>query len=211
MATEAISLELIRAAAAGDRTALERILVRCGLRLGRYISKNVPRELIGPMSVDDVLQQTYVQAIRNIAQLANPTEAALWVWLKTIADNQVRDIVKAQQRRKRGGGRQEVKKAEDAQTSSLLDLVELLSDHKDTPATAAAREESIRAVQVAIAGLPHPQRQAIELRYLQGRSVADTAMKMDRTPGAINALLNRAKQKLRQSLGRSSFWFAKKG
>jgi RNA polymerase sigma-70 factor (ECF subfamily) len=203
-------MELIRAAAAGDQAALERILVRWGLRLVRYISKNVPRELIRRMSVDDVLQETYVQAVRNIGQVAHPTEAALWVWLKTIADNQVRDIVKAQQRRKRGGGRQEAKKAPDAQTSSLLELMELLSDHEDTPATAAARDESIRAVQVAIAGLPEPQRQAIELRYLQGRSVADTAVTMARTPGAINALLNRAKQNLRQALGRSSFWFAKK-
>jgi RNA polymerase sigma-70 factor (ECF subfamily) len=196
---------------AGDRTALERILVDCGPRLGRYISKNLPRELIGPTSVDDVLQQTYVQAIRNIAQLTNPTETALWVWLKTIADNQVRNIIKAQKRRKRGGGRQEVKKGGNAQTSSLLDLVELLSDHDDTPVTAAVRDESIRAVQVAIAGLPDPQRRAIELRYLEGRSVVDTALKMDRSPGAINALVNRAKQKLRESLGRSSLWFGKKG
>ncbi len=133
MTTEAISSERIWAAAAGDRTALERILVECGPRLARYISTNLPREVAGSISVDDVVQQTYVQAIRGITQLVGTSEAALWVWLKTISDNQVRNLLKAQQRRKRGGPRQKVNKAENALTSSLLDLVELLSDSGDTP------------------------------------------------------------------------------
>ena len=92
----------------------------------------------------------------------------------------------------------------------MLTLVEQLSDHGSTPSGNAARNEAVHAVRVGLAGLPSAQREAIQLHDLDGRSLGETAAKMDRSPGAVRGLLQRARQSLRQTLGRSSRWFPRK-
>ncbi len=203
--------KLIADAVAGDSAALERLLVSNSARLSRHIVRKFPSVLAGRDTTEDILQQTYVRAIRGINQFEGTTERALMAWLSKIAENQIHNAVVAHQRKKRSGGRHRIHKVGNAQTSSLVDIVEMLTDEEDTPGRAAARVESICAVQVAIAALPKQQRRAIELRYLNGRTVAEAAAELDRSPGAVNALLNRAKQKLRDSLRRSSKWSPKKG
>jgi DNA-directed RNA polymerase specialized sigma24 family protein len=47
-------------------------------------------------------------------------------------------------------------------------------------------------------------------RYVEGKSLAETATAMRRSPAAVRGLVDRAKQSLRKALGRSSRWFAKK-
>ena len=61
-----------------------------------------------------------------------------------------------------------------------------------------AQHEAERALHVAIAGLPDDYRQVIRLRYLEGKSIAETAAAMDRTSNAIRALTDRAKKKLQE-------------
>jgi RNA polymerase sigma factor (sigma-70 family) len=92
----------------------------------------------------------------------------------------------------------------------MLTLVEHLSDHGSTPSGHAARNEAVQAVRVGLAGLPSAQRKAIKLHHLDGRSLDETAAEMERSPGAVRGLLQRARQSLRQSLGRSSRWFSRK-
>jgi RNA polymerase sigma-70 factor (ECF subfamily) len=92
----------------------------------------------------------------------------------------------------------------------MLNLVEQLSDHGSTPSGNAARQEAVRAVQVGLAELPSAQREAVMLHHLDGRSVDETAAAMDRSPGAVRGLLQRARQSLREALGRSSRWFPRK-
>lgn len=202
--------KLIERAVGGDRDALQRILVSNGARLSKLIRRKLPRSLAYRESVDDLLQQTYVQAIRGFRALEGRTEAALWAWLRTIAENQIRNGASAARRLKRSGRMHRVQYLAGARDGSWGDLVDMLSDRDDTPRRGAARAESIVAVQAAVAALPGDQRRAVELRCIEGRSAIDTADELDRSPGAVNALLNRAKRRLKASLGRSSKWFAAK-
>jgi RNA polymerase sigma factor (sigma-70 family) len=73
-----------------------------------------------------------------------------------------------------------------------------------------AGHEAVQAVHVGLAGLPDDQREAIRLHYLDGASVKETAAAMERSPDAVRGLLHRAKQALRNTLGRSSRWLSKK-
>ena len=99
---------------------------------------------------------------------------------------------------------------ETAAASALVALVEDLSGKLGTPSAAAMRYEAIQAVKVGIAGLPDDQRTAIQMRFLEGRSLEQTAVGMGRTPSAVRSLIHRAKQSLREILGRSSRWFKSK-
>lgn len=73
------------------------------------------------------------------------------------------------------------------------------------PAPDAAKQleqsEQDRAIATAIAALPERQRAAIVLTYHDGLSNAETADALGTSRPAVEALLVRAKQALRQSLG----------
>jgi RNA polymerase sigma-70 factor (ECF subfamily) len=111
---------------------------------------------------------------------------------------------------KRGGGRIVTRTPSDGQQSSYIDLLELISSDGRTPSQSVANQEAIQAMQIAVAGLPNEQREAIRLRYLEGKSLDETASAMRRTQNAIRGLLHRAKQALREMLGDSAKWYSKK-
>ena len=68
--------------------------------------------------------------------------------------------------------------------------------------------EAEQAIRVAIAGLPADQADAIHLRYLQGKSVAEIAADTGRTEGAVRGLIHRGKLSLAEAMERSSRWLS---
>jgi RNA polymerase sigma-70 factor (ECF subfamily) len=161
-------------------------------------------------SVDELLQQTLVQAIRDIGGLKSRSPGGFAAWLQAIADHRVQDFLRAKERDRRRGVVKTAIPAPGSSQQSMRTLVDQLSDHGSTPSGNAARNEAVHAVRVGLAGLPSAQREAIKLHHLDGRSLDETAAKMDRSPGAVRGLLQRARQSLRQTLGRSSRWFPRK-
>jgi RNA polymerase sigma-70 factor (ECF subfamily) len=208
-ASEPADDELLTAAVAGDRSALERLLLLHCERISRRIAAALPIAARQGACVDDLLQQTLVQAIRDIGSLNARSTAGFAAWLQTIADHRVQDFLRAEGREKRRGVAPAAISAS-ASSSSILNLVEQLSDRGSTPSGNAARHEAVHAVHVGLAGLPSAQREAVKLHDLDGRSLNETAAAMDRSPGAVRGLLQRARRSLREALGRSSRWFPRK-
>lgn len=210
MSTSEDERELIAKAASGDRVALERLMLAYYSRLSQHIAPRLPQALLGVADVDDILQQTYVQVFRDIGEFEPRSDASFFAWLKTIAEHRAQDAVRALSRKKRGGGRRQVREQSDGQATSAANLVEILSAGSHTPSRSIARREAVQAVQVAIAGLPEDQREAIQSRFLEGKSLEETADAMGRSPAAVRGLIHRAKQGLRAALGRSSCWLSRK-
>jgi RNA polymerase sigma-70 factor, ECF subfamily len=203
-------MELVSQAISGDRPALERLLLdRCD-RLSRHIERKLPVSVRGMLGVEDVLQETFAQVFRDIGRFEPRSSDSFSAWVRTIADHRLQDCLRELKRKKRGGDRRRIQKATDPEASSVADLVEVLFADGRTASQSVAGHEAVRAVQVAIAGLSDDYRQAIRLRYLEGKSLAETAEVMDRTPGAVRGLLDRAKGKMREALGRASLYFSTK-
>lgn len=198
--------ELIAKATSGDPLALERLLLIHYTGLSRRVAARLPTSLQGVVSVEDVLQETFIQVFRGIGNFRPRSDRSFSAWLKRVAENRLRDSVKALRRKKRGGGFRQVHVAADEHGSSVADLAEILSAGSHTPSRSIARREGIQAVQVAMAALPQHYRQAIRLRYLEGRSLNQVAEAMQRSPGAVRGLIDRAKEKMRAALGRSSLY-----
>jgi RNA polymerase sigma-70 factor (subfamily 1) len=207
VARERDEQQLLERAATGDKLALGRLLLPCYESVATHVARQLPPVLKGQVEVDDLVQQTFVAAIRHISSFEPRLNATLLSWLKKIAENQVRDTVEAIQRQKRGGQRKRQPMPASRSTSSVINLIDLLSDRRDTPSCDATREEAIRAVRVGVATLADEQRRAISLHYFEGRTVDSTAAAMDRSPGAVRGLLQRARQSLRTTFGSSSRWF----
>ena len=210
MSAEKDDLARIREAAAGSRVALECLLVSYYDRLAQHVGRQLPTSFQGVVDVDDILQQTYMQVFRDIRTFQPRSVGSFVAWLKKIADHRILDTVKALKRKKRGGGLQHIQHAIDSRRSSVVDLVEQLSAGSHRPSRSLARREAACAVQVGVAGLSDEQREAVRLRIFEGKSLAETAAAMRRTPGAVRGLIYRAKQELRDALGRSSRWLSKR-
>jgi RNA polymerase sigma-70 factor (ECF subfamily) len=201
--------QLLRDAVDGNRTALERLLILEFGHIQRHISRQLPDSLQSVLSVDDLLQDTFAQAFRSIGQFSFRSEHSLRSWLCTIADNRLQDVIRRLRRKKRGGDRAKVSTPADANHSSYLDLVALVSDQGDSPSQAAARGEVVQAVQVGLSALPDDQREAVRRRFVERQDYAAAGKAMGRSPEAVRSLVYRAKDSLRDFMGRSSRWFFK--
>jgi RNA polymerase sigma-70 factor (ECF subfamily) len=201
--------QLFGDAMAGDRTALERLLILEFSHVQRHIAREIPDWLQGILSVDDLLQDTFAQAFRAIDQFDFRSEIALRAWLCTIADNRLQDVIRRLGRKKRGGGRVKVSSPLNSDHSSFLELAALVTHHGDSPSQAVARGEVVQAVQVGISSLPDDQREAVRRRFIERQDYAAMGKAMGRSPQAARSLVYRAKDSLRDFMGRSSRWFFK--
>jgi RNA polymerase sigma-70 factor (ECF subfamily) len=202
--------ELISRAVGGDRDALSQLLYLHYDRLAKLVAQKVPLGLAPFVSTDDVMQEIFVQAFRSIDRLENRGTAAFSKWLATLAQNRLQDLTKANYCLKREGKHRRVNTPE-ARSSSIAGWVatQVLDDH-DTPSQIFAKDEIIKAVEIAIADLPEDQRDAVHLRYIKQLSLEQTADELHRSPAAVRGLVHRAKLSLRSSLGRSTRWFYRK-
>lgn len=200
----------IARATEGDRLALEKLLLNNYNRLAKHIAVKLPASAGAVLSAEDILQQAFLHAFRDIRNFQARSDASFYAWLKTIAENRLIDTVKALNRKKRGGDHHRIRKPPDSRTGSVVDLVEMLSGGGRTPSQSVARHEAVQAVQIGLASLPEDQRLAVQLRFIVGKSLAQTAQEMGKTEGAVRGLIHRAKQNLRDGMGRSSRWLSRK-
>ena len=77
-----------------------------------------------------------------------------------------------------------------------------------TPLRRASRNDALQSMQVALAELPEQYREAIRMRYMEGKSYDEIAEAMGKTPQAVHGLIKRAKQRLRESLGSASAYLS---
>lgn len=200
---------LVVVAKKGDRAALSTLLADGAEELERYVGGKIPEGMRSTIAVEDVLQETFVQACRDIQDCRASSLRGFRAWLKGIARNRLRDAVKAERRRKRAGGDGAPARPAD-KDGSILDLAKVIRANGETPSGRAAQQEAVRAIRIALATLPEDQREAVRRQYLEGNTIGETAAAMGRTLGAVRGLIYRAKQSLREALGRSSRWFGKK-
>jgi len=73
-----------------------------------------------------------------------------------------------------------------------------------------ARREAVALMKQEILALPEHYRRAIELVYLQGRTVAAAAREMGRTERAIHGLCRRGTRLLARRLGSASCYLGSK-
>lgn len=201
---------LFAEAVGGDRQATERLLLQYAAHLRARIVLRLPTAVRAVVDADDVLQEVYIQTIRDISTCQAGSPEAFTAWLNGIADHRVGDIVRYVNCKKRGGGMQRVGFRGLATESSWADGMDRFADSCATPGHLAARHEAVAAVRNAVEQLPPDQREAARLHALEGHTLADTAESVRRSPAAARGLVHRAKQRLRELLESSSRWFDKK-
>src|SRR5688572_24863225 len=105
MMTSDDTVDLIQRAVRGERAALERLLLDYFARLSAHIERRMPTPLQSVVGVEDIVQSTFTNVFQSIAQYEVRDGATFLSWLLAIADNQLRDAVRAHKCKKRGGNR----------------------------------------------------------------------------------------------------------
>jgi RNA polymerase sigma-70 factor, ECF subfamily len=131
----------------------------------------------------DLSQEVFVKAWKSIKRFRR--EARLKTWLMRITANHCRDYLKKR--------RLETVAFDDA---IRADAPGTLAD----PAESLAARELGRAIEKAVAALPHKHRTAFILREYQGLSYQEMAEVMECSPGTVMSRLHHARAKLQQAL-----------
>lgn len=134
-----------------------------------------------PQLAEDITSETFLRALRRIGEFSWQGRD-FGAWLVTIARNLVADHYKS------GRYRLELTTAEPPE------------DALEGPEQAVLDELANRDLFAAIRRLGPEQQECVVLRFLQGLSVAETALIMGKKTGAIKALQHRAVRTLGRML-----------
>ncbi len=191
---------LIAQAVEGDRDALTTLLRRHGPPLRQHL--RISRTWQGCLDADDVLQVTYLEAFLRIGQLISREPAAFAAWLRTIAENNLRDAIRQLGRDKRANPRRRIRPPTLDQSTVLL--LERVARTSLTASRVVAGKEAQQSLRQAVTQLPQTYRTVVELYDLEGKSPAEVGRALGRSTGAIHTLRARAHDWLREVLGPES-------
>jgi len=177
-------------------------------RLRERLARRVPPDLSGVVDADDILQDAQVAACRNFALFEPRGPDAFYRWVGVIAMRRLRNEIKSHRAAKRGGGRG---LGGGVREESVVALLELMGSPEQSPSQKAARIEAVSAVQEALEQLPAAYRQAVQLVYIDGLSVAQAAAAMGRSERAVHNLCFKSKKYLGELLGSASRFLSQSG
>jgi RNA polymerase sigma-70 factor (ECF subfamily) len=192
---------LVRAVA-GDADALGELLQFHGPHIARELRRD--HSALTAEDADDVMQVTFLEAFLHIRNFDPGKPGSIGGWLRSIARNNVSDLMRSRQCARRPPEDRRVQSDGDA---SLLVLLDELAQTSRTPSRAAAAHESRQVLEDAIEKLPESYRAVVRLCDLEGRPAETAAEAMGRTAGAVYMLRARAIDRLRVILGSESRFF----
>jgi RNA polymerase sigma-70 factor (ECF subfamily) len=181
---EVFDLDALRA---GDRAESARLLHTYTDRIYRVALKI----LRNPQDAEDVLQETFIKAFRNLPNFDG--RSSLATWLYRIATNEALMILR---KHKRLGPSLD----EPQDTLEEAGEPQEVSDWCCLPEDELMSAEARQVIDAAIEALPESLRTVFVLRDLEGMSTAETGELLNLTETAVKTRLSRARLRLRESL-----------
>ena len=189
---------LLESAREGDPESLGRLL-----ELYRNYLRFLARGMIGGtlrvrLDASDLVQETFLEALRDFRQFAGGTEAQLMAWLRRILVRNLADQVKRHQAQGRDCQRQQSLEALLSQSAGTAQ--QALSAGISTPSAQAARKEETVLLAEALACLPADYREVVLLRHVERLKFEEIAGRLGRSAGAVRMLWVRALENLHTAL-----------
>lgn len=183
---------LVRAAAAGDPDALERLLMQA-----QQVAWRFSRSVCGHVDdAEDAMQEALIKTYRYVGRIRDPEAFRPWLY-RTVRNACLMG------RRKRVG-----------EPSKLQSLDEVLPGYQEhaqsdmphpgrSPEQLADNTELRRRLATALRSLPAPYRAIVFLREMEGLSTREVARVMDISEDNVKARLHRARLQLQAVLGKT--------
>ena len=196
-ATEA----LLARAAQGDAEAAGQAVSAFDARLRKAVELRLDPRVARRVGVEDVLQETRVEALRRLPEYLAAREVPLVVWLRYLALQRCVTLV----RRHLAAGVRDVRReqglgAAAGPDDTSLALENALAASLTSPSGAAVRAESRTQLRAAVAGLEPLDREILCLRHFEGLDNAEAAAALGLESGTASKRYVRALVRLREVL-----------
>ena len=170
---------LVSLSQAGSIEALDGLARRWTPRLLRYVGR-VLGESDAATAARDVVQDTWVGAIRGLAGLRDPAQFPAWIY--SIATRKCADAICTKSRRRR------------------LDAQAAMDGNAGRSVTSLTSEQQIDLA-TAIRGLPPIHRAVVHLFYAEDLDVGEIASVLGVPAGTVKSRLHHAREALKRHLG----------
>jgi RNA polymerase sigma-70 factor (ECF subfamily) len=165
------------------------------LLLARVRLDPIVRARIG---ASDVVQQTLLEAHRDLEQFRGRTVGEQAAWLRQILGRNLANVVRDQRRDKRDVARDQPLQATLDESASRLEA--WMAAEQSSPSQQVDRHERAVRLAEALATLPENQREAVVLRHWHGCPLAEIGERLGCTTAAVTGLLHRGLRGLRKRL-----------
>jgi len=169
---------LVRAARDGDRAAFGCLYDRYARMVHGILLARVP-----PREVDDLVQEVFLLALRQLHGLRDVSRFA--AWLGTITRNRANDYFR--------------KAIPDAKVTEPVD-----ENPVESRTTNNAVDQEAAMILSVVRGLPEPYREPLILRLVEGMTGPEIAARTGLTHGSVRVNLYRGMQLLREKLAETA-------
>jgi RNA polymerase sigma-70 factor (ECF subfamily) len=179
-------LSLVSRMQNGDQRAFTEFFEGHVQRLAAFAARRTGIDAAG---IDDIVQNTLIKAVRNLAGYRG--EAALSTWLAGICRHEIADTY-------RSAARRPGLRSLDSEADAHRAVLQLRIPAHREPVAEVDAESTRQSVMQALDELPEHYARALEAKYGDGLSVEEVARLLGLTPVATQSLLARAREAFRE-------------
>ncbi|MFO0912637.1 MAG: sigma-70 family RNA polymerase sigma factor [Pirellulales bacterium] len=185
----------------GDCSRLGELLEAYRNYLGLLADSQLDRKLRARLSPSDVVQETMMEAARDIGEFRGRSEAEFLAWLRQILVNNLGRTIELHVLAGKRDVRRDVsfQQLRTSMERSTAQLAQVFAGRDESPSAGAERREQSVILADLLESLPPAQREVLILRNLQGLKFKEVAELMDRSVAATKMLWMRAIKSLRQA------------
>jgi RNA polymerase sigma-70 factor (ECF subfamily) len=167
---------LLRRAGEGDEASWGALLTRHADRLRRMVALRMDQRLQGRIDPSDVIQESYLEASKRLADYLREPALPFFLWLRGIAGNKLRELHRHHLATQlRDAGREVSIYRGTLPEATSAALAARLMGHETRPSEAAVRAEVKVRLQEALNSMDPIDREVLALRHFEQLSPAETA------------------------------------
>jgi RNA polymerase sigma-70 factor, ECF subfamily len=174
----------------GDREAFALLFDQYSRRLAVLIHYRLSAELRASLEIDDVLQEVFFRAFRDIGKFEYRSPGSFMNWLSKIAGHVIIDLA-------RFHGREQRQAVETVPFRSESNPRGPQPVDSMTPSRILRENEEVDTLIGKLSALPGDYREAILLAKVEGLSTAEVAERMGKSREAAALLVHRAVKRFR--------------
>ena len=172
------------------------------LKVLAYIDRNLGPALRRKLEPEDILQEVTLAALASPAQFDVPGRDSFKL-LCQLAEQRIIDAHRHHVAAQKRSAAREVSADAPRNDNDPIGLINLLVASMTSPSQAFSRNQKEFRLQQAISSLSEDQRDALRLRYVEGRPTKEIAAHLGKSDGAIRVLLTRTLAHLQELLSDS--------
>lgn len=193
--------DLLRRAGRKDGSALRRLFDENRVRLRRMVSARLDRRLAARVDPSDVVQETLTAASRLLPQYLLNRPLPFHAWLRKLAFHRLGWWHRAHLGSASRNAARERRLAPLPSSEPTMHLVDAIAGSDTSPSDHATRNEECARVLLTLEAMAPPDREVLNLRYVEGLSFAEIADRLGVGLGAAKMRHLRALERFKLLTG----------